>query len=80
MSDRIFQIKRILSQHAGDTDDQFVGGAARGCHCGAEGEKGGESCWGETMIRIVISCLPIAKNVKNDKLKILQNKSFLRVA
>ena len=45
---RIFQIKRILSQHAGDTDDQLVGGAARGCHCGAEGEKGGESCWGET--------------------------------
>ena len=41
---RIFQIKRILSQHAGDTDDQFVGGAARGCHCGAQGE----SCWGET--------------------------------
>ena len=53
MSDRIrikiFQIKQILRQYAGDTDDQLVGGAARGCDCGADGEAGGgESCRGET--------------------------------
>ena len=43
---RIFNIKRILPQYAGDTDDQLVGGAAQGCDCGAECEAGGESCGG----------------------------------